>query len=224
MYCLAKKPTPILNTPDFQKVFGSKVLPLDEQGLLRAVEMVALPGTKFQILKEHSAHILEVKTNDYPCNPIYIDARFTEHASEITPERKKILPPSEVILSKLKEALGQPYIWGGNWGRGIPEISALYNAPKNILSGVDCSGLLYEATNGFIPRNTSDLMHFGDKISSIENIKPLDIIIWPGHVIILLESYLVIESLLGKGVIETPLHDRLQQIAEKSFVIRRLSL
>lgn len=136
-----------------------------------------------------------------------------------------------MILSKLKKALGQPYIWGGNWGRGILEIKDLYKSEISrplenswTLSGVDCSGLLYEATNGFIPRNTSDLMHFGDKISSLENIKPLDIIIWPGHVIILLEPNLVIESLLGKGVIETPLHDRLQQIAEKPFVIRRLSL
>jgi len=228
LYCLAKKPTPILNTPDFQKVFGSRVLPLDNQGLLRAVEMVALPGTKFQILKENPGHILEVQTKDYPCSPIYIDARFTEPASKSTSEREKILPPPAVILAKLKDSLGLPYIWGGNWGGGIPEIISLYHprVPAKLqkvstLSGVDCSGLLYEVTNGYTPRNTSDLMHFGEKVNSIDNAKPLDLLVWPGHVIIFLESNLVIESLLGEGVIETPFMDRLKGIPEKPFVIRR---
>ncbi|MDN3507275.1 MAG: hypothetical protein P0S96_08625 [Simkaniaceae bacterium] len=213
MNCIARIPTPVLNTPDFHQVFTK--LPLDDQGLLRALEMIALPGTKFQILEKHPNDILEVKTEEYLCGPLYIDSRFTK---PFAVERKKVLPPAEVIRNRLINSLGLPYIWGGNWGKGIPEISSIYGAPKDLFSGVDCSGLLYEATGGFTPRNTSDLMQFGEEV---DDVKPLDILIWPGHVIIFLEKDLVIESLLGKGVITTLFEERRKEIPQNQYIIRR---
>jgi len=39
---------------------------------------------------------------------------------------------------------------------------------KWIMKGVDCSGLLYEATNGYTPRNSSDLVTYGTGVT-IEN-------------------------------------------------------
>jgi len=228
MYCIAIKPTPILNTPDFLRVFGKKTLPLDEQGLLRPVEMIALAGTKFQILKHLPNQILQVITDDYPHGPQYIDARFVIPAKATTAERKKILPDLETICSRLKNSLGLPYIWGGNWGRGIPEIQALYqpNIPAHLkkiwtLAGFDCSGLLYEVTNGCTPRNTSELLHFGEKVPSLQHVKPLDILVWPGHMVILLTPTLTIESICGKGVITTPLATRLSQLSSTNFIFRR---
>jgi len=232
-YLIAIKQAPLLNTPDFVRIFGGNALPLDEQGLLRALEMIALPGTKFQVL-EFLDPIAKVITPDYPHGPVYIDTRFTRPATANCPERLKSLPPKEVILARLEKSLGLPYIWGGNWGRGVPEISSYYqsNIPSHLeahwpLQGVDCSGLLYEATSGATPRNTSQLLTFGEKIAdknlSLEKIcsvvKPLDMILWPGHVIIVFNSTTSIESLQGKGVILQDLKKRLFEAP--SFVIRR---
>ena len=219
-FLIADKPTPVLNTPDFQGVFGVNPPPVDEKGLLRPVEMVALQGTKFEVLRQVSSHIFEVKTADYPHTPLYIDARFTSEVDEQTPDRPKNLPPAEAILSRLENALGLPYIWGGNWGRGIPELHQLYGSALQ-LSGVDCSGLLYEATNGFIPRNTSELLFYGKKIPHTDHVKPLDILVWPGHVVIVLTPTTTIESLYGHGVILTGLQDRLNQLSSTEYVIRR---
>ncbi|HPE85225.1 MAG TPA: hypothetical protein PLO43_03500, partial [Chlamydiales bacterium] len=78
-------------------------------------------------------------------------------------------------------------------------------------AGVDCSGLLYEASYGLTPRNTSELISFGEE-RSLENLQPLDLLVWKGHVVIVLDPYHTIESRLGKGVVITPLADRLSEI------------
>lgn len=227
-YCTAQRPAPLLNTPDFQKVFGADSLPLDAKGLLRALELIALPGTKFQILEQIDAFTLQVATNDYPNASVYIDSRFVLPASETTPERSKILPSSDTILTRLKNCLGLPYVWGGNWSQGIPEVLSLYHPPipKNLhpawtLQGVDCSGLLYEATSGYTPRNTSQLISFGKEVPSIEAIQPLDILVYPGHVIIFLDPFTTIESRYGKGVIVANLIERLTELSTTKFALRR---
>ena len=69
------------------------------------------------------------------------------------------------------EALtGTPYVWGGNWSSGIPEMVHFY-PPKSPLDekterywnlkGIDCSGLLYQTSGGATPRNTSQLIYYG---------------------------------------------------------------
>lgn len=217
-YIVASGPTPVLNRSDFENVFGAPQLPLDEKGLLRAVEFVALKGTQFTIIEEITSHILQVKTQDYPESPLFIDRRFIE---EDTPEQTKQLPPKDQILSRLQSAVGQRYIWGGNWGEGITKITELYGGdsdPCRILKGVDCSGLLYEATDGFTPRNTKELMQFGVTVDSLEDVKPLDIVVWQGHVIIALGNGKSIESTYNQGVIISTLTER---IPKTKYVIRR---
>jgi hypothetical protein len=88
------------------------------------------------------------------------------------------------------------------------------------LRGVDCSGLLYEATDGYIPRNTSSLVNYGKglnisgrtagEISKI--LKPLDIIVWSGHVIIILNDREVIESTGSGGVKRTGILEKLKKV------------
>ncbi len=231
-FAFAKTFTPILNTPDFTKVFGGKdggSLLLDDQGLLRAVETVAFTNTKFKILKQINDQIVQVEMSEYPCAPLFVDQRFLYSAGA---ERKKVIPPFLDILNHLKSLIGAIYIWGGNASCGIPEL--LHYFPPTVpldkkmqqlwtLKGVDCSGLLYEATNGFTPRNTSWLVHFGQAVD-IENrsinqianlVKPLDIIVWPGHVIIVLDTTLCIESRPQTGVAAQPLKDRLIELQRK---------
>jgi len=178
--------------------------------------MIAFPGTRFVIKKRLSHDILEVETNDYPYGPLYIEARLVEFREENPPERPKILPKKEAILGKLENSLGLPYIWGGNWSQGVQ-----IRDKEPFFIGLDCSGLIYEATNGFTPRNSSDLFSFGKEVSKLEDVKPLDLIVWPGHVLIFHSSTHLIESIYGKGVVLTPLNERFSEIPKNTFKIRR---
>jgi cell wall-associated NlpC family hydrolase len=114
------------------------------------------------------------------------------------------------------------------------------------LSGVDCSGLLYEATAGSTPRNTSSLVGFGRPVAVAGRsaaelaalLQPLDLIVWPGHVMIVIGGGRVIESRLDcqnphAGVRIRPLKTALTGIMQKrkpvdaigngakEFVVRR---
>jgi hypothetical protein len=111
-----------------------------------------------------------------------------------------------------------------------------------ILKGLDCSGLLYQATDGYTIRNTSSLTSIGsaveikDKSATeiSELVIPLDLIVWNGHVVIVLDKETVIESTPAYGVHTTNLIVRLNKIMNerkpendwnsssgKRFVIRR---
>jgi hypothetical protein len=125
-------------------------------------------------------------------------------------------------------------VWGGNVQNGISELVGLYyggsvpDTARNhlTLAGLDCSGLLYQATGGATPRNTSRLVFFGNPVAvagkTLEEIagslEPLDLIVWSGHVIIVLDRETAIESRLecGKkgtgGVVTTALRKRLKEV------------
>jgi cell wall-associated NlpC family hydrolase len=235
---IARGPTPIYNTPDIPHL--QPVLAVDHQGLIKSIEHIALPGTKFQVLKEVSPNIYEVSTADYPSStPLYVDSRFLEKTPKEPLDRERNLPSVDSILEFMQSLLGFRYFWGGNWAQGIPEMLALYPHLKPsddvICRGVDCSGLLYQATNGFTPRNTSELCTFGqeidvdqDSLLSVQQIvKPLDMMVWKGHVIFVLDSGHFIESVLSQGVIisdfierYTYFHDKLRKNS-KTFSLRR---
>ncbi|HEY5259788.1 MAG TPA: hypothetical protein VIJ46_04000, partial [Rhabdochlamydiaceae bacterium] len=158
-------------------------------------------------------------------------------------------PSLETVMERMVKLVGLPYIWGGNWSAGIPALLALYPPSDEIsgdlrtlwaLKGVDCSGLLYEATDGFTPRNTSELVHYGSpvlienkSISEIQKlVRPLDLIVWKGHVVIVVDSEKTIESRHRHGVVIAPLKERLEEVLQTRapkntwsdgdhFVIRR---
>lgn len=256
-YGIAKIPAPVLNTPDFKGVFGGesgKEVRTDEFGFIAELEFIALPGTAFEIIEsypEDNHYIYEVRTNDYPYPEIslFADSRFID-ITDIPPFDRKLRPIFvEEIQENLINLIGVPYLWGGNYSAGIPEMLEFYK-PKGeidkktrnkwILKGVDCSGLLYEATEGFTPRNTSGLENFGSVVDIknknsddiIGNLQPLDLILWKGHVIIVLDEEKVIESLPERGVITTKIYDRFREIlsefrpanflnSKDEFIIRR---
>ncbi|MDX1778742.1 MAG: peptidoglycan endopeptidase [Thermodesulfobacteriota bacterium] len=222
LYAIAQLPTPVLNTSDFPFVFGSKdgkTLPLDDSGLIREVEFVALPKTVFEIedaIPGTAATIYRITTADYPYparDGYFIDSRFVKTVNYQPEDRLQKLPPQKVILDNLLSAEGSRYIWGGNYRAGIPEMLTFYPpcTPLSqnvmdqwILKGLDCSGLLYEATNGCTPRNTSSLITFGKAVpiatlnseQIIQKLKTLDILVWKGHVIIVIDRDRTIESRL----------------------------
>jgi len=270
LYAVATFPAPVLNTPDFASVFGGrdgKTLRLDPSGLIREVEFVALPGTAFRIeesLKRGGQTIYRVTTDDYPYptkSGYFIDSRFVRTTGTHPPPRDRLLPSKQKVIENLLAARGSRYVWGGNRRAGIPQLLSFYPPASSSslspaaadlweLRGVDCSGLLYEATGGYTPRNTSALVEYGrplpisglDTERIIRRVEPLDLIVWSGHVMILLDRKRVIESRLdpsgkGGGVIVRPLREALMELLKgrvpldeypsaavkgvKGFVIRR---
>lgn len=223
-YAVAVLPTPVLNTPDFTGVFGGPdgtTLRTDSCGQLRALEFVALPFTPFRIeavIRNGSSVVYRVTTDDYPFpaqTGYFIDSRFVTATPDPPPPRPRSLPPRATIIANLLAAQGSAYVWGGNLRSGIPEMLTFFPPPRQAppdpktaglrqLHGVDCSGLLYEATGGVTPRNTSALIDFGAPVpidgssaaAIVRQLEPLDLIVWQGHVLIVLDRERVIESRL----------------------------
>ncbi len=241
-YAVARTSTPVLNSPEFKAVFGGangRSLKTDRCGQVRELEYIALPGTLFTILKKErsgTADIYQVETDEYTAPPdvrLYVDGRFLTLEHTAPAPRRSALPPRERIVSALKASVGSPYVWGGNVLNGVPELAAwFYNGIGDddkgglILAGLDCSGLLYHATGGWTPRNTSQLITFGQGVAIAGKqsaeiaamLQPLDLIVWNGHVIIVLDPQTAIESRLecgkpGKGgVVMTQLSHRIAEI------------
>ena len=221
-YAQSVLPTPVLNTPEFSSVFGARTVETDHSAAaepMRALEFIALPDTVFTVeavISQGTGTIYRVTTDDYPYpspDGYYIDSRFVRTSPEKPPDRTKHLPDKRVIIAALSVSEGSDYLWGGNLREGIPQMLTFYPPPDAInreekgrwmLQGLDCSGLLYQSTGGFTPRNTIALTAFGETVpiahlsvpQIIVAVKPLDIIVWPGHVIIVLDRDRVIESRL----------------------------
>jgi cell wall-associated NlpC family hydrolase len=223
-YAVAIGPVPVLNTPDFRSVFGckdGKTLALDSCGQPRALEFIALPGTAFlieDVIKNFPIPVYRVTSDDYPYpskTGYYVDSRLVRTVSIPPAPRPRSLPSPDTIISRLTSAVGTRYLWGSNLRQGIPALLSLYppasgqqidNSTREswTLRGLDCSGLLYEATDGWTPRNTSALVSYGSPVEIagldangiVQKVQPLDLIVWKGHVMIILDRERLIESRL----------------------------
>lgn len=252
-YAVAVAATPVLNTPDFAKTFSGKVK-LDPCKGVRPVEFVAFPGTLFRIEGEQEREgvkVYRVTSNDYPYptkTGLFVDARFVETVEGTPRERQRTLPETAEIRKRLLSAVGRPYVWGGNFKEGVPLLRRLY-PQGDPLYGVDCTGLLYEATDGYTPRNSSYLTRYGKgvKVAGLsageiaKKLEPLDLVAYKGHVMMVLDEDSIIQSVMGcgggkKGVVLSSREETLKKLmrtrepadrypkgaaGEKSFVVRR---
>jgi len=221
---------PVLNTPNFSYVFGGDSgtsIPLDAFGHPQHFEFVALKKMRFKVVEEIGSYILQIQWPTYGNQPLYIDRRFCSPISRDSfPAPKKLSVHS--ILQHMETRVGTPYVWGGNWALGIPEM-LLYYPPKKPLDsrmqtlwtfqGLDCSGLLFEATQGLTPRNTSHLLHVGRSLKTQEPLQPLDMIIYPGHVLFVRNETTIIESKSPFGVRICPLTQRMEEISAQRTLI-----
>jgi len=252
MYLRVKIPAPILNIADFSSVFNVEtgIIACDENGHIRALEFIALEGFLLEVERQISDTIFQIKTPIYPQGPLFVDKRFTEKAAKSESIRqahgfdKK--QPVGKLIERLLSFLGMSYLWGGNWSQGIPEMLFFYPPVNTLdvqskdkwqLKGVDCSGLLFEITHGYLPRNTSQLISFGHSIGNvilsqnnlplakdvdmiISKVMPLDLIVYKGHVMIVLDRERLIESRENFGVVISPIKERLMKL-QHNFYVRR---
>lgn len=261
-YAIAVYDCPVLNTYKFKDVYGGKsgsALQKSKSGLVKPLEFVAYPGTAFEILdsiKYDGTLIYKVKTDEYPIilegDNLYIDSRFVKLSNEINKPVEKVCPSEEYIYDYFDKAENSFYVWGANNIKGIEKMLEYYppsgklNSEDELIwemKGLDCSGLIYEATNAYSPRNTHQLVNFGNPVeikglsaSQIKSkLKPLDIIVWKGHVIVVYDGNTTIESAHSAGgVVKKDLFSALNKLMQKrspenkwndsnknSFVVRR---
>lgn len=257
VYAVTRYPTPIFNTPRLTLCFGGhdgNSLALDKKGLLRNVETILFPQSKIELLEQiDDTPVWKIRTAEYPYEgPLYIDDRFIQLCTSAPPDRQIKIPTVSTLIKKLKALKYSPYIWGGNWPMGIDLLSQLYPSQipfsqldratqeKWCLKGLDCSGLPYYLTNGYTPRNTSSLIHFGipvpiegDSAEKIfKRVRALDFIVWKGHVVWIVNQEEAIESRYPQGLVRSKLILRLTEIMKertplntwkdgRNFVIRR---
>lgn len=222
-YGVALVSAPVLNTSDFGAVFGGergKELKTDRCGQVRELEYIALPGSVFKILKKQRSgygDVYQVETDEYTAAAnvrLYVAGRFLQLGLAAPPPRRRSLPPRETVVATLMASGGAPYVWGGNVPEGVPELESWFyggvgesDRSRLTLAGLDCSGLLYHATGGWTPRNTSQLIDFGQGVAIAGKsaaeiaalLQPLDLIVWNGHVVIVLDRNTAIESRLQCG-------------------------
>jgi hypothetical protein len=219
------RPAPILNTSHFDRIFHKNQVLVDAQGHPRSFEFVALPGMAFQII-ESGPTIVKILCPTYSDQPLYTDRRFGRIVSS-PPQPQRSLPNAQTLLAHMESRIGTPYVWGGNWAEGIPEMLQYYPpteplTPRNLelwtLQGLDCSGLLFEASGGVTPRNSGQLLKYGKALKISDLLKPLDMLVYPSHVLFVRDQKTIIESKSPFGVRICPLQDRFLEIQkERAF-------
>jgi hypothetical protein len=234
--------TPVFNTSNLAECFDCYDLALDDQGLFRRLETVLLPHSRVELLEKiPNCSLWKIKTEEYPYEGNhFVDGSFLRKL-DVEPRSIKI-PSMTQMLEELKKLEGTQYVWGSNWPDGIDFLPKFYRGKmpfhklkpevQNIwrLKGVDCSGLLYYVSNGYTPRNTFSLLNFGRPVEIeglsvnqiMQKVQPLDVIVWPGHVVCVFSRTETIESRAKYGVVRANLSDRLSEILkERKPVIRR---
>lgn len=224
-YAVAESFVPVFSILDLNTVFGGEdgsTLKLDSRGVTYGFEYIAYPNTVFEIkeaYKINNSIIYKVKSDNSPNKKAfyYIDWHFVRTTNEKLNSFLRDTLSKEIIIERLKSRIGTPYLYGGIFAFGFPEMLDYYKPANEIsdeikqkwmLKGVDCSGLLYDVTERYTPRTSRELIEFGDSVEIegknveeiIEILEPLDIIGYPGHTFYVLDDKYIIESSPGKGV------------------------
>lgn len=254
--------TPVLNSPDFDRIYGGKdgkSLAFNKNGLVKELEYVAFPGSVFKIIDEYKKadhSIYKVSSDDYDIvlngTELFIDSRFVE-LKNTKPERKIIPKPSkEQVYKYFDNCKNVDYVWGANNINGVDKMIEFYRPTGKMnsevynhwcMKGLDCSGLIYEATYGYTPRNTHQMVSYGEGVNIegksvyeiAEILEPLDMIVWKGHVIYVYDKNTTIQSAHSEGgVVKKDLISTLNKLMQtrkpanewrddrgKIFVVRR---
>ena len=249
-YWVALTATPVFqlprDNPDINEIIWwpwTQWPKFDGSNLIREVIVVYPKWTVFSLkakkMKWKNTYY-EVRTNEFDAkedetHSFYIDSRFVDVSKTRPKDIIPKLPSSEQILLNMHNAIGSSYIWWGTHYQWVPELNNYFPSDVKLsanqlkqktLKWVDCSWLLYQATNGYTPRNSHWLLTYWNAVEIewntidqiIKKLRPLDLIVWAGHVIIVYDANNVIESRwypwFKGGVMMTKTKTRLQEIFE----------
>lgn len=191
-YALTKTDAPLLNTPEWENIFGGNSgseLQYDRFGEIDQLILVAPKGTLLTLqrqirkkLKSGAETIYyKVGTDLYSENEaLWIDGRFLD----LQDVRPLIVAPSggqeepatisaTTMISRLRGFVSLPYTWHGASETGIPELFLWYPMAKPlsermkndwILKGFDSIGLLFRASNFKTPLGFSRFTILGEAV------------------------------------------------------------
>ena len=249
-YWIALTATPVFqlprDNPDINEIVWwpwTQWPKFDDSNLIREVIVVYPKDTVFSIIwrrMKWKNTYYEVRTNEFDwrnseTHSFYIDSRFVDVSKTKPKDIIPKLPSSEQVLLNMHNAIWSTYIWWGTWYQWVPELNIYFPSDvqlsagqqkQKILKGVDCSWLLYQATNGYTPRNSHWLLTYWNAVEIewktvdqiAKQLRPLDLIVWAGHVIIVYDANNVIESRrypsFKWGVMMTNTKERLKEIME----------
>lgn len=183
-YALTKSDTPLLNSTDWDGVFGGadgNSLRYDRFGEIDDLVFVAAPKTPLNLQRQirHKTRLgvetiyYKVTTPDYTGEePLWVDGRFLELQDVRQPAEKTVLN-SDQILETLRIYVGLPYTWHGSSADGAPRILDYYPPAQEItmrskndwiLKGFDSLGMLYRASAEATPLDLKSLMNFGQAV------------------------------------------------------------
>ncbi len=237
-FAMAIGPTPVFNNHRFPGALGNHTHLHPRARLYHGLLFTAFPGTAFEVAgtrKSGKLILVRVKTNEYNCKTCWVDSRHLKFSSKPFPTRRTVMPKKSVILKFFDDAVkaGVPYCWGCNFVTGVPRMIQDFQLTQKQLKrypwdfkGLDCSGLLYGATGGATPRDTSRLLDYGVPVpiagrtaeQIIASLRPLDIIVWQGHMVIVEPDGTVVETVnrlrrkFIRKTIRTPVEERLGEI------------
>ncbi|MCX7833167.1 MAG: hypothetical protein N2490_03035 [Ignavibacteria bacterium] len=247
-YAISINYTPVFSIPDLYSIFGGEdgsTLKLDSRGVTYGFEYVAFPNTIFEIkdafrIKNSIIYKVISENSPYKTSNYYIDSRFVKTTNKKPDILKKDSLNKEIIIERLKSRVGTPYLFGGIFAFGFPELLEFYPPADELsdeikqkwtLTGVDCSGLLYDVTERFTPRSSKELLQFGDSVDIegkdldeiINLLRPLDIIGYVGHTFYVLDNNYIVESSPNRGVHLVEIEKRLRWLLKERIPVNSLN-
>jgi hypothetical protein len=187
-YAIAKKPTPVLSTHDWDSVFGGEggsSLKYDEYGEVDELQFIAPTGTVFDLVRQvrkktrsgDETIYFQVGTDaSIASDELWIDGRFLD-VRDVRPVEEDVPSLERVDIVKALRAMdGLRYTWNGSYHKGVNELLEFYRPVENVsertegdwvLSGVDTLGGLYEVTGGLTPLEEALVTKFGDAITPL---------------------------------------------------------
>lgn len=228
-YAVTKLPTPLYwqneNYVNLNRIMwgtGTTWLKLDSANTIDELWVVLPPNRPLTLINKvetwdftyYNVRTREFDTWSGSADSRYIDSRLVEKQEYKAAEHEPQLPSKWQLIKNLFDALWTQYVRGWSRYQWIPEMNELYPTPEwvelsesekeyKILKWVDCSWLLWQATDWYTPRNSRGMLTFWKSVpiswntidEIIEKVEPLDVLARWWHVIIILSKDYEIESI-----------------------------
>lgn len=183
-FALTKSDTPLLNTPEWDQIFGGdsgSEPKYDQYGEIDELVFVAAPGTELSLQRQVRKNTrigtdtiyYKVTTPVYKGDEeLWVDGRFL-NLTEVRPQMPDASVNNAHVISRLRSYESLPFTWHGSSADGAPELLEYYPPAEEIslrtkndwiLKGFDSLGMIYRASEGQTPLDYKSLARFGESV------------------------------------------------------------